>query len=153
LNGSIPISPDLEADTTAWIEVVTGYEKGAQTYHEWLQDGIVLCELVNHIKPGSIAIINPPDASMFKKMENVMRFVQACRDLGVLEKDLCNPPDLCEAKNLSAASKCIMNLGAAARSVEGFKGPYLGVKQVSMRESISGSTGTGTRRASSARHF
>jgi hypothetical protein len=130
----------LEADTTAWIEVVTGYEQGEQTYQEWLQDGIILCELINKIKPGAIKTINPMGASKFKQMENVTHFTEACRGIGVLEKDLCNPPDLCEGKNLAAVAKCIMNLGAAARSVDGFKGPYLGVRQAVMRESLTPSS-------------
>ena len=126
----------MEADTTAWIEVVTGYEKGDQTYQEWLQDGTILCDLINQITPATIKAIHPPGSNNHKKMENVAKFVAACRDLGVLEKDLFNPPDLFEAKNLAAVTRCIMNLGSAARSVEDFKGPYLGVRQVSMRETV-----------------
>ena len=41
-------------DCTAWIETVTGAERGDQTFHTWLRDGCVLCALANEIRPGII---------------------------------------------------------------------------------------------------
>ena len=70
--GLIPMTGDLEADTVAWIEVLTFHSRRrGQTYQAWLQDGVILCELANVIKPGIIETIHPPDASTLKKTENM----------------------------------------------------------------------------------
>ena len=115
--GSIPMSGDLERDTGAWIEVLVGQPRGGLTFHEWLQDGIILCQLANVIKPGVIATIHPADAPMFKKMENTTQFIRSCRAFGVMEKDLFSTVDLYEAKNLAAVQKTILNLAAVSRNV------------------------------------
>ena len=100
-DGSIPMSGDLEADTVAWIEVLTFHSRRrGQTYHAWLQDGVILCELANVIKPGIIETIHPPDATVLKRMENTTKFVRACRILGVMEEYLFDTVDLYKGSDL-----------------------------------------------------
>nr|XP_033699494.1 leucine-rich repeat and calponin homology domain-containing protein 1 isoform X4 [Tursiops truncatus] len=55
-----------------------------------LMDGVVLCHLVNHIRPRSVASIHVPSPavpklSMAKCRRNVENFLEACRKLGVPE--------------------------------------------------------------------
>ncbi|XP_036157635.1 leucine-rich repeat and calponin homology domain-containing protein 1 isoform X4 [Myotis myotis] len=57
-----------------------------------LMDGVVLCHLVNHIRPRSVASIHVPSPavpklSMAKCRRNVENFLEACRKLGVPEND------------------------------------------------------------------
>ncbi|XP_032006735.1 leucine-rich repeat and calponin homology domain-containing protein 1 isoform X3 [Hylobates moloch] len=64
-----------------------------------LMDGVVLCHLVNHIRPRSVASIHVPSPavpklSMAKCRRNVENFLEACRKLGVPEADLCSPCDI-----------------------------------------------------------
>ncbi|XP_069859314.1 leucine-rich repeat and calponin homology domain-containing protein 1 isoform X3 [Dipodomys merriami] len=57
-----------------------------------LMDGVVLCHLVNHLRPrsvGSIHVPSPavPKLSMAKCRRNVENFLEACRKLGVPEEE------------------------------------------------------------------
>uniref|UniRef100_F6YQ18 Leucine rich repeats and calponin homology domain containing 1 n=1 Tax=Equus caballus TaxID=9796 RepID=F6YQ18_HORSE len=59
-----------------------------------LMDGVVLCHLVNHIRPRSVASIHVPSPavpklSMAKCRRNVENFLEACRKLGVPERLSC----------------------------------------------------------------
>ncbi|XP_047579396.1 leucine-rich repeat and calponin homology domain-containing protein 1 isoform X3 [Lutra lutra] len=67
-----------------------------------LMDGVVLCHLVNHIRPRSVASIHVPSPavpklSMAKCRRNVENFLEACRKLGVPEADLCSPYDILQS--------------------------------------------------------
>jgi len=119
----------LEADVTTWVEEVSGERSAGEPLMEWLKDGQVLCRLANKIQQGICPRINS-QSMPFKQMENVTAFIQACRKLGVMEKDVFSTVDLYEGKNPKAVMNCIYNLGAAVRrSAPSFKGPYLGVAQ------------------------
>ncbi|XP_056418062.1 leucine-rich repeat and calponin homology domain-containing protein 1 isoform X1 [Hyla sarda] len=64
-----------------------------------LMDGVVLCHLINQIRPrsvGSIHVPSPavPRLSMAKCRRNVENFLEACRKMGVPEADLCSPNDI-----------------------------------------------------------
>ncbi|XP_056321292.1 leucine-rich repeat and calponin homology domain-containing protein 1 isoform X4 [Danio aesculapii] len=70
-----------------------------------LSDGVVLCHLVNHIRPrsvGSIHVPSPavPKLSMAKCRRNVENFLDACRKMGVPEDKLCLPHHILEEKGL-----------------------------------------------------
>ncbi|NWZ54469.1 LRCH1 protein, partial [Haliaeetus albicilla] len=67
-----------------------------------LMDGVVLCHLVNHVRPrsvGSIHVPSPavPKLSMAKCRRNVENFLDACRKLGIPEADLCSPYDILQS--------------------------------------------------------
>ncbi|KAM4701449.1 leucine-rich repeat and calponin homology domain-containing protein 1 [Discoglossus pictus] len=70
-----------------------------------LMDGVVLCHLVNQIRPrsvGSIHVPSPavPKLSMAKCRRNVENFLEACRKMGVPEEKLCLPHHILEEKGL-----------------------------------------------------
>ncbi|XP_067266700.1 leucine-rich repeat and calponin homology domain-containing protein 1 isoform X2 [Chanodichthys erythropterus] len=70
-----------------------------------LMDGVVLCHLVNHIQPRSVASIHVPSPavpklSMAKCRRNVENFLDACRKLGVPQDKLCLPHHILEEKGL-----------------------------------------------------
>ncbi|XP_078415606.1 leucine-rich repeat and calponin homology domain-containing protein 1 isoform X3 [Cetorhinus maximus] len=70
-----------------------------------LMDGVVLCHLVNHIRPRSVLSIHVPSPavpklSMAKCRRNVENFLDACRKMGVPEEKLCLPHHILEGKGL-----------------------------------------------------
>lgn len=80
-----------------------------------LMDGVVLCHLVNQIRPrsvGSIHVPSPavPRLSMAKCRRNVENFLEACRKLGVPEEKLCLPHHILEEKGLMKVSITVQAL-------------------------------------------
>ncbi|XP_027703958.1 leucine-rich repeat and calponin homology domain-containing protein 1 isoform X1 [Vombatus ursinus] len=80
-----------------------------------LMDGVVLCHLVNHIRPRSVASIHVPSPavpklSMAKCRRNVENFLEACRKLGVPEEKLCLPHHILEEKGLVKVSITVQAL-------------------------------------------
>lgn len=58
-----------------WIEAVLKepvFQNGSLAYDDVLKDGVVLCNLINALSPGSVAKINTTGAN-FKMMENLNR--------------------------------------------------------------------------------
>lgn len=114
---------------TWWVEELSGESRGSQLFGDWLKDGTVLCKAMNAIKPGIIKQVNN-SGMPFKQMENVTAVIHACRELGVLEKDVFSTVDLYEAKNLKSVQRCMFSLSGALRtSVPDFHGPCIGVHQ------------------------
>ena len=67
--------PEQERQAKEWIEAVMGKKFPTDvTFEDFLRDGIVLCELMNTIKPGSINKINTTGGD-FKMMENINKWV------------------------------------------------------------------------------
>ncbi|XP_075775145.1 leucine-rich repeat and calponin homology domain-containing protein 1 isoform X6 [Pelodiscus sinensis] len=80
-----------------------------------LMDGVVLCHLVNHIRPrsvGSIHVPSPavPKLSMAKCRRNVENFLDACRKLGIPEEKLCLPHHILEERGLVKVSLTVQAL-------------------------------------------
>lgn len=90
----------------AWIAKLTGED--ASPLATKLNDGLVLCKLVNAIKPG---IVKAGPAKMpFHKMENINRFIEAAQKLGVKEVDVFATVDLYEAKNMTKVIDTLITL-------------------------------------------
>ncbi|XP_048834186.1 leucine-rich repeat and calponin homology domain-containing protein 1 isoform X6 [Brienomyrus brachyistius] len=86
-----------------------------------LMDGVVLCHLVNHIRPRAVASIHVPSPavpklSMAKCRRNVENFLDACRKLGVPEEKLCLPHHILEEKGLVKVSATVQALVEEAAS-------------------------------------
>ncbi|XP_062993605.1 leucine-rich repeat and calponin homology domain-containing protein 4 isoform X2 [Elgaria multicarinata webbii] len=66
---------------------------------EALADGVLLCQLVNHLCPRTVPFIHVPSPAVpklnaIKSRKNVESFLAACRQLGVPEVSLCSASDL-----------------------------------------------------------
>ena len=107
-----------------WIEAVTGTQLEG-TLQEALKSGVVLCNLLNKLKPGSV---KPPSNKRlpFSMMENIAAYVAACKALGVAEEDLFLTADLYENHDLKAVVLNIHSLGRLSQNF--FEGPTLGPK-------------------------
>ena len=64
-------------------------------FQEQLKDGQKLCKLMNALKPGSIKKINAGKL-VFKWMENLENFNQACKAIGVSDMETFQAVDLTE---------------------------------------------------------
>jgi len=91
-----------------------------------LKNGVILCQLVNAIKPGSVKKINTNNMA-FKQMENIGNFLTACEGFGCLKVDLFQTVDLYESNNIPQVINGIFALG---RKVQHFyNGPRLGPEE------------------------
>lgn len=120
------LDPEKQAQAQAWVEAVTG-EEFPSGFQESLKSGTRLCQLVNAIQAGSVKRVK--DSKMpFVQRENIVNYLNACKKLGMMETDCFVTQDLFEGDNIIAVTDQIFSLGALSRKIEGFNGPYLGVK-------------------------
>lgn len=121
---------NAEDEAANWVQAITGVQVVGE-FGEALRTGQVLCQLLNCIKPGTIAKINKAGMP-FKERENISKFLKACRSWGVHEYALFSTDDLYDEKNLLSVVKCIYQLGGVVqRAVPEFQGPRLGVADTS----------------------
>ena len=85
----------------------------ANEVHLKQKDGIILCDLMNALEPGSVRSINKSKMA-FKQMENIGKFLEAVENYGVTRHDLFQTVDLFEKNNMSAVINTIEALGRKA---------------------------------------
>ena len=120
--------PKAEEDARVWISAVTG-KPVEGNLQQALRDGVILCELMNVLRPGSVPKINTGKMP-FLLMENINNFLAGCRAMGVADGDLFMTVDLYEDQNFNQVVGCITALGRRA-AAQGFNGPTLGPKEAS----------------------
>jgi len=98
-----------------------------EAYEESLKDGIILCKLMNKLKPGAIPKINTSGAS-FKMMENITLFQKALKEYGVADLDVFQTVDLWEAKDIGQVTTTLFSLGRETYRHPEWTGPWLGPK-------------------------
>ncbi|XP_077446119.1 LIM and calponin homology domains-containing protein 1-like isoform X2 [Stigmatopora argus] len=76
-----------------WIEEVTGKSFGCSDFRAALENGVLLCDLVNQLKPGIIKKLNRPSTPI-AGLDNINVFLKACGKLGLNESQLFDPGDL-----------------------------------------------------------
>ncbi|CAG8648424.1 11051_t:CDS:2, partial [Paraglomus brasilianum] len=81
--------------------------------HESLKDGVVLCSLMNRLKPKSIPQISRKNLP-FVKMENIHNFLNAARQFGLHNSDLFETVDLFEGKDMERVVATILALARIA---------------------------------------
>jgi len=83
---------------------------------------VLLCQLVNAVKPGILARINEKDTP-FSHMENIGNYTKACERLRVTPT--FDTIDLYEAKNMRVVAQNLHALARTARTLESYQGPLL----------------------------
>ncbi|XP_039607285.1 LIM and calponin homology domains-containing protein 1-like isoform X2 [Polypterus senegalus] len=123
-----------------WIEAVTGRRFGEKDFRGGLENGILLCELLNAIKPGIIKKINRLPTPI-AGLDNITLFLRGCEDLGLKGSQLFDPGDLQDTStraNLKSpdCSRKLKNvlitiywLGKAANCCASYNGPTLNLKE------------------------
>jgi len=116
-----------EKEAKEWIETVLGEKFPPGSYEDALQDGQMLCRLINKLKPGSVAKINS-SGGQFKLMENITNFQKAIQAYGVAKIDLFQTVDLWEKKDIAQVTSTIFALGRTTYNHPEWQGPFLGPK-------------------------
>ncbi|XP_006876665.1 PREDICTED: LIM and calponin homology domains-containing protein 1 isoform X2 [Chrysochloris asiatica] len=123
-----------------WIEQVTGRSFGDKDFRTGLENGILLCELLNAIKPGLVKKINRLPTPI-AGLDNIILFLRGCKELGLKESQLFDPSDLQDTSNRVAIksldySRKLRNvlvtiywLGKAANSCTSYSGTTLNLKE------------------------
>ncbi|XP_013772171.1 myophilin-like [Limulus polyphemus] len=117
----------LEADILQWIQACLGERLPAGHFEDILRNGIILCKLMNKIKPGSIPKYNT-SGGQFKLMENLNKFQEAVKKFGVSEVDLFQTVDLWEKRNIPQVAQCLSALGRECQRHPEWHGPCIGPK-------------------------
>ncbi|XP_002161981.1 myophilin isoform X1 [Hydra vulgaris] len=111
---------ELEKEALTWISSLVPDAQlentsGMEATHKKLKDGVILCKLINALENDSVKKIN--DGKMvFKQMENISNFLEACSRYGLSKTDLFQTVDLFEAANMTQVIQTIHALGRKAKS-------------------------------------
>ena len=120
---------DPEEQAAWWVGAVTGHKKPEGTsLQAWLKSGVVLCELMSTISPGSVEAPSHAQSTVempFRQMENIAAYAKAARLYGVPEPDMFVTVDLFEGNSLAAVVQNLHSLGRVAQQ-RGVTGPTLG---------------------------
>lgn len=100
-------------------------ESVAGDFADALNDGQILCRLINIITPGKIKKINSSSLA-FKQMENIGAFLAAVSSYGVPAASSFQTVDLYEKKNMNQVLICIQALSRQA-TANGYRGPTIDV--------------------------
>ncbi|KAM9027925.1 LIM and calponin homology domains-containing protein 1 isoform 1-T1 [Ara ararauna] len=138
-----PDPPQTElafTEAQKWIEQVTGRSFGEKDFRSGLENGILLCELLNAIKPGLVKKINRLPTPI-AGLDNIILFLRGCKELGLKESQLFDPGDLQDTsnrvtiKNIDCSRKLknvlvtIYWLGKAANNCTSYSGSTLNLKE------------------------
>ncbi|XP_026129606.1 LIM domain only protein 7 isoform X2 [Carassius auratus] len=122
-----------------WIEEVTKKQFGSKSFRVALEDGVLLCDLINRLKPGIIRRVNRLSTPI-AGLDNVNVFLRACQKLGLNEAQLFHPGDLQDvstrvtvrreetSRRLKNVLITIYWLGRKAQSDPFYTGPQLNLK-------------------------
>ncbi|XP_072114876.1 LIM domain only protein 7-like isoform X2 [Mobula birostris] len=124
------------AEGQRWVEEVTGKKFGQKDFRSALEDGVLLCELVNKIKPGVNKKINRLSTPI-AGLDNINVFLKGCQKIGLKEAQLFHPGDLQDLSSRVTVKReeterrlknvliTIYWLGRRAQSDPHYNGPYL----------------------------
>ncbi|XP_062982084.1 LIM domain only protein 7 isoform X7 [Elgaria multicarinata webbii] len=127
------------AEARRWMEAATGKSFGEKDFRAALENGVLLCDLINKIKPGIIKKINRLSTPI-AGLDNINVFLKACQNLGLKEAQLFHPGDLQDLSNRVTVKQEETNrrvknvlitlywLGRKAHSNPYYNGPQLNLK-------------------------
>uniref|UniRef100_A0A8C5LR13 LIM domain 7 n=1 Tax=Leptobrachium leishanense TaxID=445787 RepID=A0A8C5LR13_9ANUR len=93
-NENSEVSCDVAfSEAQRWVEEVTGRRFGHQDFRSALENGVLLCDLINKIKPGIIKKINRLSTPI-AGLDNINVFLRGCEKLGLKEAQLFHSGDL-----------------------------------------------------------
>ncbi|NWH55633.1 CNN1 protein, partial [Fregata magnificens] len=106
--------PQRERELRAWIEGTTGRRIG-DSFMDGLKDGVILCELINKLQPGSVQKVNEP-VQNWHKLENIGNFLRAITRYGVKPHDIFEANDLFENTNHTQVQSTLIALASQAKT-------------------------------------
>ncbi|GAA6071410.1 LIM domain only protein 7b isoform X1, partial [Tachysurus ichikawai] len=81
------------SEAQRWMEEVTMKRFGSSNFRSALENGVLLCDLINKLKPGIINRVNRLSTPI-AGLDNVNVFLKACGKLGLNDAQLFHPGDL-----------------------------------------------------------
>ncbi|XP_030422544.1 LIM domain only protein 7 isoform X2 [Gopherus evgoodei] len=127
------------AEAQRWVEAVTGKSFGTKDFRAALENGVLLCDLINKIKPGIIKKINRLSTPI-AGLDNINVFLKACENIGLKEAQLFHPGDLQDLSSRVTVKQEETNrrlknvlitlywLGRKAQNKSSYNGPHLNLK-------------------------
>ncbi|XP_066547823.1 calponin-3a [Amia ocellicauda] len=103
-----------EEELRYWIEDITGMPIG-DNFQKGLKDGVILCELINKLQPGSIKKINNSKLN-WHKLENLGNFIKAILAYGLKHNDIFEANDLFENGNMTQVQTTLLALASMAKT-------------------------------------
>uniref|UniRef100_A0A7S4NN09 Calponin-homology (CH) domain-containing protein n=1 Tax=Paramoeba aestuarina TaxID=180227 RepID=A0A7S4NN09_9EUKA len=111
---------ELEWEVCDWLELLN--KVAIDDFYTSLRSGVLLCETVNIIRPGTVKKINKKNMAMLEQ-ENIRSFIRACKMFGMLDVELFTEKDLHCALNLPQAATCIHAFARRVCLNKNYKGP------------------------------
>nr|XP_009246976.3 LIM domain only protein 7 isoform X3 [Pongo abelii] len=127
------------AEAQRWVEAVTEKNFETKDFRASLENGVLLCDLINKLKPGVIKKINRLSTPI-AGLDNINVFLKACEQIGLKEAQLFHPGDLQDLSNRvtvkqEETDRRVKNvlitlywLGRKAQSNPYYNGPHLNLK-------------------------
>ncbi|KPP60186.1 calponin-1-like [Scleropages formosus] len=106
--------PQKEEELRQWIQEITG-RRVPENFMEGLKDGVILCELINKLQPGSVKKINDSPQN-WHQLENIGNFVRAITEYGIKPHDIFEANDLFENVNHTQVQSTLIALAGMAKS-------------------------------------
>uniref|UniRef100_A0A673T2Z8 Calponin n=1 Tax=Suricata suricatta TaxID=37032 RepID=A0A673T2Z8_SURSU len=103
-----------EEDLRNWIEEVTGMSIGTH-FQLGLKDGIIRCELINKLQPGSVKKVNESSLN-WPQLENIGNFIKAIQAYGMKPHDIFEANDLFEKGNMTQVQTTLVALAGLAKT-------------------------------------
>ncbi|CAH1173522.1 unnamed protein product [Phaedon cochleariae] len=124
---------NLEADVLNWIYACLGEKVPSGEFEDILRDGVVLCNLINKLAPGSVKKIQSKGTN-FQLMENIQRFQAAVKAYGLPQEEIFQTADLFERRNIAQVALSLFALGRITQKHPEWTGPTLGPKMADKNE-------------------
>ncbi|XP_047408041.1 LIM domain only protein 7 isoform X8 [Sciurus carolinensis] len=127
------------AEAQRWVEAVTEKNFETRDFRASLENGVLLCDLINKLKPGIIKKINRLSTPI-AGLDNINVFLKACEQIGLKEAQLFHPGDLQDLSNRVTVKQeetdrrlknvliTLYWLGRKAQNNPYYSGPYLNLK-------------------------
>eukprot|EP01084_Bolivina_argentea_P183661 316889_1 len=118
------VDPKRKLEAKMWIQTVLDITLNNDLFDE-LQDGTLLCEVLNKIQPGTCKKYKKSKHA-FVSRNNIGIFIKGARQLGLPATDVFETRDLYDKQRLSAVVQTVYSVSAISRKL-GFSGPFIGV--------------------------
>ncbi|XP_055101172.2 LIM domain only protein 7 isoform X4 [Symphalangus syndactylus] len=135
----IILRTEQNSGRTTRIKAVTEKNFETKDFRASLENGVLLCDLINKLKPGVIKKINRLSTPI-AGLDNINVFLKACEQIGLKEAQLFHPGDLQDLSNRvtvkqEETDRRVKNvlitlywLGRKAQSNPYYNGPHLNLK-------------------------
>ncbi|XP_062337339.1 calponin-2 [Osmerus eperlanus] len=121
-----------EEELRVWIEDVTGCSVG-DDFQKGLKNGVILCNLINTLQPGSVKKINQSSMN-WHQLENLTNFIKAITMYGLKPHDIFEANDLFESGNMTQVQTTLLALAGMAKTKGQLSRVDIGVKYADKQE-------------------